>query len=194
MNGSELSLALEPLLGAFSRLEIPYCIGGSIASSVHGVARSSLDADIVALVSRVDADRLCSALEGVFYVDADAAREAVDRRASFNVIHLSTMLKFDVFVLKDRPFDASAFSRRREETIPELAASPVYLTSAEDIVLYKLEWYRDGERISERQWNDVLGVLKVKRRELDIGYLRSWADDLRLRDLLEKALSEAGNI
>jgi hypothetical protein len=118
--------------------------------------------------------------------------EAIRRQSCFNLIHLSTMYKVDVFVAKDRPFDRSALSRITREEVGEPGDSlHVWFASVEDVILSKLEWFREGGEVSERQWLDVEGVLKVQRGRLDLMYLRRWAAELNVADLLERALGEA---
>jgi hypothetical protein len=187
MHDQEFSDALGPVLDALSRLDIPWCIGGSIASSIHGIARSSLDADVVIHSDTAHVDALVTALVDSYYVDHDAARTAVARRASFNAIHLATMIKIDLFVRNDRPFDQSAFDRRETTNVPEISTREIFVMRPEDIVLYKLEWFRVGQETSERQWNDVLGVMNVQGDRLDIPYLLHWAAALDLLPLLQRA-------
>ena len=112
-------------------------------------------------------------------------------RRSFNLIHLETMFKIDVFVSKDRPFDREAARRAPAQAIDQSAATPrVNLASAEDTVLAKLEWFRRGGETSERQWWDIVGVLRVNPNA-DAGYLHHWAAELGVADLLERALAQA---
>ena len=170
---------------------IRYLIGGSFASSIHGVARMTADVDLVVDLSLNHVDPLVRALEGEFYVDAEAIRDAVRRRQSFNLIHLATMFKVDVFVLKRRPFDEAQFGRRQRHAISLDPERHAYVATAEDNILAKLEWYRMGGEASDRQWNDVQNVIKTQQGRLDLGYLRQWAAALRIADLVERALKDA---
>lgn len=184
----ELSVALQ-VASAFETLGLRYLIGGSLASSLHGVPRSSHDADLVAEVPGRLADEIAKLLESEFYVDADMIRDAVLRKGSFNVIHNQSGFKVDVFVLSRDPLAQAEMDRRELQVIEEGASA--YFATAEDTVLQKLDWYRRGAEVSERQWNDVLGVLKVQRGRLDDDYLDRWAPVLGVRELLARARQDA---
>lgn len=176
---------------ALEQLGIRYAVGGSLASSLHGMMRSTLDVDIVADMRLEHIAPLVAALSKEFYADEEMMRRAIDHHRSFNLIHYETAFKVDIFIRKPRPFDRMELERRRTAIIATEPEESVYLVSPEDIVLAKLEWYRLGGEISDQQWRDVLGVLKVRAGELDLDYLRTWAGELHVGDLLERALREA---
>jgi len=182
--------ALGPVLDVLEALGVRHYVGGSLASSAHGIPRASIDADILAELQPGDVARFVTALGDRYYIPDDRVSDAVDRRASFNLIHLASMLKIDVFVAKDRAFDRRALGRARPEPLESEAGRRVPLASAEDIVLAKLEWYRKGGEVSERQWGDVIGVLRTGGAKLDLPYLRELAPDLGVSDLLERAVAE----
>jgi hypothetical protein len=173
-------------------LQVPYLVGGSIASSLHGLPRSTLDSDLVADLRPQHAQPLCSALSGDFYIDSERVADAIRRQASFNVIHHHTGLKIDIFILKADPLARQEMARR-QRIVPLPGESPeIPVASPEDIVLQKLHWYRLGNHTSERQWLDVLGVLKVQGKRLDLDYLQEWADRIGVDDLLRQAFEDAG--
>lgn len=177
---------------AFEALRVPYFLGGSMASSVHGIYRATADADFVAALRPPHAEPLVRLLQPTFYADLEALRAAIASFSSFNVIHLDTMLKVDVFVASTAPFSLMQMRRRVLQAVTPDGQTTFYIASPEDTVLAKLRWYRDGGSVSDRQWNDVLGVLKVQGPTLDRAYLEEWARDLCLTDLLHRALGDAG--
>ncbi len=185
-----LAVTLQ-VVDALDALHAPYWIGGSLASALHGVARSTLDSDIVADLKPEQAADFARALEPAFYVDMEMIQDAIKRRSSFNLIHRETMFKVDVFILKTRPFEQAQLSRREEQVLSLEPERRAYVCTAEDTILAKLEWYRMGGEVSERQWRDVLGVMAVQGQRLDLDYLRRWATELGVGDLLERALGES---
>ena len=187
----ELWEALLPVVDALVALDVPYCVGGSVASSFAGVARATLDVDLVADVRLAHAEPLDDALTLDYYVDVDMIREAIGRRGTFNVIHLATMFKIDVFVMEATAFARENMDRRVAIEIPDLGRA-LYFTSPEDIVLHKLLWYVMGGNVSDRQWYDLQGVLRLQADRLDLAYMRQWADHLKTLDLLHQAFEEAG--
>ena len=194
MSSPDILEALAPVVDVFELLGVRYQVGGSVASSVHGVARSTLDIDLVADIREKDVVVFTRALEADYYIDSTAIMDAIHRRASFNLVHLGTMIKIDVFIVKDRPYDTEALSRRRFDTLDEDSSSKFYLSSPEDAVLSKLQWYEDGGRVSEQQWKDILGVLKVQRDKLDLEYIKYWASNLNVSELLNRSFNDAGII
>ena len=172
-------------------LGIPYLIGGSLASALYGMVRTTQDSDIVAEMKPEHLQRFVSALQDEFYLDEEMIAESIQRHSSFNIIHRESMFKVDVFIPRPRPFLQSQLARAQNQTFFFESEVSAKFASPEDTILAKLEWYRLGGEVSERQWRDVLGVLKTRAGELDLEYLRKWANELKIIDLLERALREA---
>lgn len=172
-------------------LNIPYMIGGSFASSVHGLGRHTRDADLVIDLAHHQIDGLVHGLKGDFYISREAIQEALRDHDAFNAIHLDSTFKIDFFVLGTSPFDREEF--RRRELHPRMATegSGLVFKTPEDTILRKLEWYRAGGEVSDQQWRDVLGVIAVCGGRLDVAYLDRWAASLNLADLLARARQEA---
>jgi len=190
MQNEPLEVTLK-VTGVFEKLGIPYLIGGSLASALYGMVRTTQDADIVAEMQQAHLQPFVSALQQEFYVDDEMIAEAIRRNSSFNIIHRETMFKVDVFIPRPRPFLKSQFARAQRQVFTFEAEASAKFASPEDTILSKLEWYRTGGEISDSQWRDVLGILKIRAGELDLDYLRRWAGELQVGDLLERALKES---
>ena len=190
MTDSEALQVTLLVTGLLDELGIPYVIGGSMASIIHGMLRTTMDVDIVADIQPEQVSSFVSGLQDAFYVDEQMIRQAIQRQSSFNLIHLSTMFKVDIFIPKKRLFDQQQLRRRVAEQIGPDSDEQIWVLSAEDIILAKLDWFRLGGEVSERQWRDVLGVLKTQQDALDIDYLKRWARSLGVVDLMERALEE----
>ena len=178
----------------FEKLNIPYMVGGSLASSVYGIPRATQDIDIVADIKPVQVDSLVKAFEGEFYIDADMVQDAIKYRSSFNIIYLETMFKVDIFVLKNDLASQDEMNRRQPYQASEDSQSVFFVSSAEDIIIQKLHWFQLGGKTSERQWNDILGVFKVQTETLDYDYLLKRAKLKGVAELLEQAIKETGII
>jgi hypothetical protein len=165
---------------------IPYMIAGSTGSAYHGELRATHDVDIVIDPTPEQLERLVQSLGADYYVSPEAAREALAQRSMFNLIDFSTGWKADLIIRKDRPFSREEFARKK--AVPFLGSS-VWMASAEDIILSKLEWAKITP--SERQLRDALGVALVQGARLDQDYLRRWARELGVEEALEQLLREA---
>lgn len=181
----ETALVIGRVLEA---LNIPYTVGGSIASSFAGEPRATVDIDIVAEIHDGHVDALVSAVSGTFYVDAGALRRAVRARSSANLIHQATQLKVDLFVAGGTPLDRRQIARRLAVDLGD--GRLLYVHPPEDILLQKLRWYRLGGEVSDRQWRDIAAIVRVQGRRLQSEYLREGARVLAVSDLLERALTE----
>ncbi len=184
-----LGIARE-VIRVFVRLGVPYALGGSLASSIHGVPRQTQDSDIAV---EPFLDKLQPFLESFgtgYYVSVEAIEDAHRRRASFNIIDFNTGLKADIFICPDAGFERIALSRRQPVALADLPAEPLDVFQPEDVVLFKLRWYRLGNEVSDRQWTDILGVLKAQTGRLDEAHLDHWAHVLGVADLLARARQE----
>lgn len=193
MKDTDILRTIIPVTQAFDKLGITYYIGGSVASSAYGMARATMDVDCVSDLSPEKVKDFVEMLKAEYYIDEQMILEAIARCSSFNLIHLETMLKVDIFIVKKRPYDQGALRRRKKDTLDDDKDVPeIYLASPEDVILSKLDWFHRGGRTSQKQWEDILGVLKVQKGYLDMEYLNHWACDLDLLDLLKKVFTEAG--
>ena len=190
MNNEPIAVTLL-VTDVFDELEVPYLIGGSLASSFHGVARTTMDSDLVAALRSKHVRPFVQRLGDAFYVSELAVMDAINHRSSFNLIHLETMFKVDIFIAKRRRFDQAQLVNRTPQLVSTDPERFAYFASAEDTILSKLEWYRLGGEMSDRQWRDVLGVIAVQKERLDRDYMREQATVLGVADLLEKAFDEA---
>ncbi len=195
MTGPSLSgpiaLALE-LAALLDELGIPYVLGGSVASSLVGEPRATMDVDLAVELATPQAERLVAALGSGWYVSRDAALDAVRRHASFNLVHLETMQKVDLFVLGHGLLDRRQLAGRRRVVVDVERGDELWVGSPEDQVLRKLWWYRLGGEVSERQWRDVVAMLTVQGERLDLDDLSGAARALDLAELLARARQDAG--
>lgn len=174
----------------FEELNIPYLIGGSMASTIYGMVQMTQDADIFAQMKLNQVQPFFAALKTEFYLDDELIADSVVNNSSFNLIHRQTMFKVDVFIPREGPYQRSQYSRAQKQIIYTQPKVSAYFASPEDTILAKLDWFRKGNEVSDRQWRDVLGVLTIRHGDLDINYLRKWAPELNVSDLLETALKE----
>ncbi len=173
------------------KLGIPYAVAGSLASSLHGVPRATQDVDIVAAISRKHVEAFTAELKDEFYVDENMIYDAIANTSSFNIIHLNTMLKVDIFVTPQRGRPKEELERAKKQIIDESEGIQFSVLSAEDTIVSKLKRYRMGNETSSNQWNDVLGILRVQAENLNSECLKRAAEQLDVTDLLQRACAEA---
>ena len=181
---------LSLVVSILDQQRITYALVGSLASSIHGMYRSTSDIDILADVKSEQVIPLLNALQKDFYVDESAVRDAIDRKQSFNAIHFDSVFKVDIFIPKSDDFSNKQIERRELKKLSPDLKQMIYVATAEDTILAKLRWFNSGGRVSNSQWRDVVGILGASSKKLDFDYLHDWAANLGISDLLEKAISE----
>ncbi len=187
-----ISLAYQ-LAQIFEKLKINYYIGGSVASSLQGEVRFTEDLDLVINLNLDQVETLIKQLETEFYLSEIAIKDALEGKTeSFNIIHLQTIEKADLFISQNNPFEMSKMARRQLYISDEKLENKFYVSSPEDTFLQKLLWFKKTNHQSQKQWRDLLGILKLQNDNLDLNYLKQWAKELNLLAELKQALTEAG--
>jgi hypothetical protein len=187
---NRLAQTLKTLAEALDRIGIAYAIGGSVASSARGTYRATNDIDLIAVFIAAQAELLARELGRDWYADPEQMRNALAAKRAFNLIHIPLGNKVDVFPATE-DFHLSQLQRATRMTLPFLDEENRYpVATAEDILLAKLRWYRDGGEVSEKQWTDI-GAIIAGNPSIDGAYLATWAARLRVTDLLERALAES---
>jgi len=184
-----ISLAGELHL-IFESTNIPYYVSRGVASSLHGEPRSTRDLDLVISVESDQIDVLVATLEGAGYYCPPGAVEGLKQGSErmLNITHTETIANADLYITDVSPFAVSQMARRR---LIDLEGIPAFwVASPEDTILQKLRWGRRSQ--SEKQWRDVLGILKLQAETLDYAYLAQWSETLDLIDALNQAFTEAG--
>ena len=189
----EIVDALSPIVRAFRKLGVRHYIGGSVASSFHGAARSTMDVDLVCDLTEGSIKQFIDSLGTEFYASEPAMREAVKRKSCFNLIHLPTSFKVDVFISRGRPFDLESMERAKTQRLGGAKFVEIPIATAEDSIISKLECYRMSSETSERQWDDVSRLIDLLGNDADLDYLQRSALSVGVKDLLDeidiKALS-----
>lgn len=183
-----IELALK-VARTLDELGIPYVVGGSVASSALGEPRATMDIDIAVRMGPPDLPQLVAELTPDFYIPEESAAHAVASASSFNALH-SGGLKVDLFVLGQGALDTWQMERRLRVDVGN--GEYLWVTAPATMILRKLEWFRLGGEISDRQWRDVIGLIRIQHSSLELGDLRADAAILGLGDLLERALTETG--
>jgi len=186
----DLIAALSPVSAALDDLGIRHFVGGSVASSFHGASRSTMDVDIVAELTDSAVSGFLQHFDKDFYISESALRDAIRRKSCFNLIHLPTSFKVDVFVSRQRPFDINAMERATFERLGDSQTLTIRIATAEDVIISKLEWYRKTNETSERQWDDVKRLIRLLGDTADFGYLKTSAEIVGVSNLLERLHSD----
>jgi hypothetical protein len=188
MTPDPLTEALRQVAAVLDRLGILYLIGGSVASSTRGLRRATGDIDLVARIEPEHAAPLAAALGREWYAEPDQIRSAIAADRSFNLIHIPSSQKIDIFPA-NHAFEIAQLRRATKEPLEFLGEKTEFpIATAEDVLLAKLQWYRQGGEVSERQWNDIMGIVAINP-ELDRQYLETWAARLGVSELLARALA-----
>lgn len=175
---------LNEIVSIFEELSINYFLTGSLASGVRGEFRATNDIDIVAELKSKDVVKFVDSASKTFFADIEHVTNAVAAQKSFNLIHIETIIKVDIFTRIDS-LQIEQLKRSTPVEIPGIDL-PVKIASAEDIIISKLVWYQKGGRVSERQWRDIQGVLAINGSAIDRSYIFQWCEQLEISDLAEK--------
>lgn len=170
---------------------IRHVVGGSFASSAWGEMRFTNDADIAVMVEAPEAPALLAAFPPPYHLTLSQIEEALGEPGLYrmaNAIQMDEAFGIDLFLVRADAYNLAEFSRARRVETAEGVFVP--FAAPEDIVLQKLRWYEAGNRVSDRQWNDIVRVLECQRPDLDYAYLGRWAHELGVEALLEEALAE----
>ncbi len=179
---------LRYVASVFEDLGVAYMIGGSQASVYYGESRFTQDIDVVIDLRPEHLSVLVDSFPaGEFYLSVEAAREAVETRGQFNIIHPESGLKVDVFVNKDTDYDRLRLDRRQR--LPLVPCCEAYFARPEDIILYKMLYFREGQ--SDVHVRDILGILRVSGPEIDTAYVAEWAGRLGLVGIWDAVLKRA---
>ena len=174
---------LRTLVLIFDRVPLPYCIGGSFASSIHGEFRATNDIDILSIFSDNSLEPFILNVRKSFSFEETTLRTAVSGKNTFSLIHLDSMVKID-FYPRGEAFELEQIKRAIAVKIPNSDLS-IKVSSPEDILLAKLRWFRLGGQVSDRQWRDIQGIVRVQGPRLDQIYLEKWSMALGIEDLLK---------
>ncbi len=181
-----MPLAVRPVIDLLDELGVDYYVGGSVAISVHGVSRSTVDIDLMCDISNGQADALIARLGEEYYVSKAAVVAAIERKSCFNLIHYATTYKIDIFVSANEPFDIQCLKRATRQTLFQSPIVIAPLLSVEDSLIRKLMWFRLSDETSERQWDDVTRLLQLQFKEIDNSYLAAAAELVGVTDLLDR--------
>lgn len=182
--------ALAPVIDALRTLEVSHYVGGSVASSFHGATRSTMDVDLVCELKDEHILQFIKCFGNDFYLSESAIRDAIRRKSCFNLIHLPTSFKVDIFISRGRPFDIDAMRRASTQSLGVSRTVAVPIATAEDSIVSKLEWFRLTNESSERQWDDVTRLIKLLGTQADVPYLHESSESVGVSDLLDRLLRQ----
>ena len=190
-----LAEAIQPVITLFERLGVVYHLGGSLASSLHGMPRATLAIDVVAQLQSAHIPVVMTELSPLFYCSETEMQDALAHDTmfpSFNLIHLTMGVKIDVFVPPPSPYLHSRLARSVAIALDaQTPTATVRVAAVEDMILTKLLWYEAGNRTSDRQWGDIVGMLAIQQATVDWEYLLAWAESLGVTSLLRLATDQA---
>jgi hypothetical protein len=181
--------ALAPVITAFQTLGVGHYVGGSVASSFHGAARSTMDVDVVCNLKEEHVSPFVESFDSNFYIAIATVLDAVRRKSCFNLIHLPTSFKIDIFISRQRPVDVEAMRRAQMQVLGDDPSLNVAIASVEDSIVSKLEWYRLADETSDRQWDDVTRLVQLHGDALDVDYLENASQSVGVADLLTRLLA-----
>jgi hypothetical protein len=182
--------ALGPVVAALKTLGVSHYVGGSVASSFHGATRSTMDVDLVCELKDDHILPFVQSFGNEYYLSESAVRDAVKRKSCFNLIHLPTSFKVDIFISRGRPFDIDAMRRASTQLLGENRTVAAPIATAEDSIVSKLEWFRMTNETSERQWDDVTKLIKLLGADADIEYLQAASESVGVVDLIDRLLEQ----
>lgn len=178
---------LIKVIQRINKLRIPYMITGGIACIFYGKPRLTHDFDLVVEIEEKNITNITSVFKDEFYVSPEAIQNAIKYRSMFNIIHFDSGIKIDFWMLKEGEFERTAFKRRQKHVYSK---KDVFFSSAEDIILNKLLWFKESE--IQKHFEDAMSVYEIQKK-LDLNYLKEWAGRLSIGALLEEILSVSEN-
>lgn len=184
-------IVLSEVVQLLEERGIDYVLVGSLASSVQGIFRATTDIDLIADIKPAQVRPLFEALQNRFHVDEQAAQQAIAEQRPFNAIHFDSVFKVDIFIPRPGDFAMQQLERRQLRKVAPDIDQKVYVATAEDMILAKLRRLSEAGDGADIQWRDVMGMISAADVELDLDYLRQWAQELGVGEMLEKALAEA---